>query len=138
MLKSKLIHPEILHALGGAGHGSKILIADGNYPFSTGSNPEADKVFLNLAQGIVKVPQVLEVLTESVEVEEAGVMTPGPQSEEPPIFNQFRKLLSREELIKHGRFEFYEQARKKNVALTIATGETRTYANILLTIGVVH
>lgn len=31
MLKSCLLHPEILEALGRAGHSSKILIADGNY-----------------------------------------------------------------------------------------------------------
>ena len=41
MLKGKLIHPEILDALGKAGHGSKILIADGNYPFATAAAPRA-------------------------------------------------------------------------------------------------
>ncbi|HOS03406.1 MAG TPA: RbsD/FucU domain-containing protein, partial [Candidatus Hydrogenedentes bacterium] len=35
MLKQRLIHPEILDALAAAGHGSKILITDGNYPAST-------------------------------------------------------------------------------------------------------
>ena len=42
MLKSKLIHPQILGTLGTAGHGSGILIADGNYPFSTRANPAAE------------------------------------------------------------------------------------------------
>jgi L-fucose mutarotase len=36
-----------------------------------------------------------------------------------------------------GRFEFYDAARGPNVALVIATGEQRIYANILLTLGVV-
>ncbi len=31
MLKTQLLHPEILATLGGAGHGSKVLIADGNF-----------------------------------------------------------------------------------------------------------
>jgi L-fucose mutarotase/ribose pyranase (RbsD/FucU family) len=35
MLKGTLIHPQILEALGRAGHGSQILIADGNYPIAT-------------------------------------------------------------------------------------------------------
>jgi L-fucose mutarotase len=35
------------------------------------------------------------------------------------------------------RFAFYDVARSPNVALVIATGEQRIYANILLTIGVV-
>jgi L-fucose mutarotase/ribose pyranase (RbsD/FucU family) len=36
VLRTRLLHPEILAALAGAGHGSRVLIADGNYPFSTG------------------------------------------------------------------------------------------------------
>ena len=47
MLKTKLIHPDILRSLADAGHGSKVLIADGNYPFTTATNPVADLVFLN-------------------------------------------------------------------------------------------
>ncbi len=48
MLKSKLLHPEILEALGRAGHSSKILIADGNYPFATQLGPNARLISLNL------------------------------------------------------------------------------------------
>jgi L-fucose mutarotase len=29
-----MTHPELLRAIGGAGHGAKILLADGNYPHS--------------------------------------------------------------------------------------------------------
>ncbi len=35
MLKTKLTHPEILQALARAGHGSRVLIADGDYPVGT-------------------------------------------------------------------------------------------------------
>jgi len=35
MLKTELIHPEILGILASAGHHAKILIADANYPAST-------------------------------------------------------------------------------------------------------
>ena len=35
MIRGKLIHPEILAALAGAGHGSKVLITDGNFPHAT-------------------------------------------------------------------------------------------------------
>ena len=51
MLTGKLIHPQILSALGQAGHGAAILIPDGNYPFATGANPLAERVYLNLAPG---------------------------------------------------------------------------------------
>ena len=38
MLKGKLIHPELIHQLALCGHGSKILIADGNYPLEEKSS----------------------------------------------------------------------------------------------------
>ena len=59
MIKYKLTHPQILAALASAGHGSKVLIADGNYPFSTGSNPAATHVYLNLTRGFAPVDEVL-------------------------------------------------------------------------------
>ena len=137
MLKYGLTHPEILAALGQAGHGSQVLIADGNYPFVTGSNPGAALVYLNLRRGYAPVDEVLAVLADAIVIESAQVMTPeaGP---EPPIFESFREILAEGmELEELGRFEFYDAARGPDVALVIATGEQRIYANILLTIGVV-
>ena len=136
MLKTKLLHPEILAALGGAGHGSKVLIADGNFPFGTGANPAARRVYLNLAPGLVTVTDVLKVLVETIPIEAAEVMQPvsGP---EPSIFAEFRDLLPGLDLKPLGRFEFYDIARERDVMLVISTGEQRIYANLLLTIGVV-
>lgn len=137
MLRYSLIHPEILATLGTAGHGSKVLIADGNYPFTTGSNPAAKRVYLNLTPGIPKVTDVLAALVTAIPIEAAEVMVPdsGP---EPPIFAEFRQLLPKEIALKPlGRFGFYDAAKGSDVALVIATAEQRIYANILLTIGVV-
>ncbi len=137
MLKTKLLHPEILAALGGAGHGSKVLIADGNFPFSTGANPGARRVYLNLAPGMVKATDVLRILIDAIPIEAAQVMQPAT-GDEPSIFNEFRAQLSKEIALQPlGRFEFYDTARLPDVALVIATGEQRVYANLLLTIGVV-
>ncbi len=136
MLKTKLLHPEILAALGRAGHGAKVLIADGNYPFTTRSSPDAQRVYLNLAPGLVTVTDVLRVLVEVIPIEAAEVMQ--PPSGEPPIFAEFRDLLPKEIALKPlGRFEFYDAASQHDTALVIATGEQRIYANLLLTIGVV-
>ncbi len=137
MLKTKLLHPEILAALGAAGHGGRVLIADGNYPFSTRANPNAARVYLNLAPGLVTVPDVLRVLAESIPIEAAQVMRPA-NGAEPPIWDEFRQILPKEvQLQGLGRFEFYDAADERETALVIATGEQRIYANILLTIGVV-
>lgn len=137
MLKYQLLHPEILEALGTAGHGAKVLIADGNYPLATRSNPNSKRVYLNLAPGLVTVTDVLKVLVDALPIEAAEVM--GPDSGEvPSIYRDFRKILPKEiGLQRLGRFEFYDAARAYDTALAIATGEQRIYANILLTIGVV-
>lgn len=137
MLKTSLLHPEILQALASAGHGEKILIADGNYQFTSAVNPNAKRVFLNLAPGKLTVTEVLRVLVKAVPLEGAEVMPPdsGP---EPEIFAEFREILGADLPLKtHNRFVFYEEARKPQTVLLIATGEQRIYANLLLTIGVV-
>jgi L-fucose mutarotase len=146
MLKGSLIHPQILSVLGRAGHGGKILIADGNYPFSTRRGPNAELVFLNLAPGILGVTDVLTALLTVVPVEEALVMAPnrtGPYAmkSDPPIFAEFARLLKKAapdlDLKKVDRFAFYDAASTPEICLTIATAEQRIYANLLLTIGVV-
>jgi len=136
MLTTRLLHPEILAALGEAGHGAQVLIADGNYPLATRSNPDAYRVFLNLEPGKLTVTDVLSVIAEAIPVEAAYVMGPDDGSE-PSIYEDFRGLLPENELERLGRFEFYDMARGPDTALAIATGEQRIYANILLTIGVV-
>jgi L-fucose mutarotase len=136
MLRTNLIHPEILKALGTAGHGSIILIADGNYPFTTGANPLAERVYLNLTPGILNVPDVMRVLAEAVPIEAVHVMMP-ENAPEPAIYQEFRKIMAGYDLQKLGRFAFYDVARSSDTALVIATGEQRTYACVLLTIGVI-
>ena len=136
MLKSQLLHPEILASLASAGHGSKVLIADSNYPFRTHINSAADLVFLNLAPGRLNVVEVLEVLLGAVPVEAAEVIFP-EDGVEPSIHAEFRTALGDVETRPLGRRAFYDQARSQDLALAIATGEQRTYACLILTIGVI-
>lgn len=140
MLKGTLIHPEILGTLGTLGHGAKVLISDGNYPIQTKIGPKARCVYLNLSPGITTVTQVLEALLSAMPLEAAQVMLPhdGP---EPPIFSEFRTIIgasgAQVDLEGLGRFAFYDAASGPDVGLGIHTAESRIYANILLTIGVV-
>ena len=146
MLSTPVTHPQILEAFGRAGHGAKILIADGNYPASTTLGPNARLVHLNLRPGLPTATDVLDALVEAVPIEAAAVMAtlksgPYAMAEEPEIWTSFRRTLTRAgvagELEEIERFAFYEAAAQPDVALTIATGEQRIYANLLLTIGVV-
>jgi L-fucose mutarotase len=136
MLTSKLLHPTILEALAGSGHGGKVLIADGNYPFNTRANPAAQRAYLNFTPGKLSAIDVLEVLVTAIPIEAANVMVPDSGAE-PEIFADFHRLLPGLELHKSGRFAFYDLARDPDTCLVIATAEQRIYANILLTIGVV-
>src|SRR3954447_12664063 len=109
MLKSRLIHPELAGALAAAGHGAKVLLADGNYPLSTRTPPDAARVYLNLAPGVISVTQALEVLLTAIPVEGAEVMVPadGP---EPAVFGEFRRLLGPLDLAPLKREAFYAAA----------------------------
>ena len=147
MLKTKLIHPELLAILAGAGHGSKILIADANYPASTKSGPQAEIVYLNLAPGIVSAVQVLESLLSVIAVEAAHVMEPDKQppnfqGDKPPVWQEFGNSLSKAgfagRLTPLQRHDFYEAVQGMDTALVIATAEQRVWSNLLLTMGVVR
>ena len=146
MIKSQLLHPHITAALAKAGHGSKVLISDGNYPHWTKRGPNAEVVYLNLAPGKLSATDVLAALLTAIPVEAAAVMEtlktgPYAMKDDPPIWNEFRQLLHAAgadvELERAERLKFYEAAGTPDVCLTVATGEQRIYANLLLTIGVV-
>ena len=147
MLRTKLLHPELLAAFGGAGHSAKVLLADGNYPIGTKAPPRAARIYLNLSPGVVTVTDVLEALVDTIPIEAAEVMVPD-KGREPPIFAEFRKILERSTtalplrpadlpLTALSRFAFYDAASQPDVAIAVSTGEKRIFANILLTIGVV-
>jgi L-fucose mutarotase len=91
---------------------------------------------LNLAPDVLKVTEVRAVLLDAVPLEAAAVMVPDA-GEEPTIFGEFRALLPGFELAKLGRTAFYAAASGPDLALLIATGERRLYANLLLTIGAI-
>lgn len=137
MLRHKLLHPELSGVLATAGHGSRVLLADANYPFATGARAGVPRVYLNLAADLLRVTDVLAVLLDAIPIEAAHVMLPSSGAE-PGIFDEFRALLPGIELAKLGRHEFYAEALGPDLALLVATGERRLYANILLTIGVVE
>ena len=136
MINAEIIHPEILKTLAAAGHGSTVLIADGHFPVSTGATPETPRGYLNFAPDLLNATDVLKHLVKVIPVEAATVIALNDGSE-PPIFPRFRELLPAGlEIGKATRFDFYDAVNRPSLALVIATGETRTYANILLTIGV--
>jgi L-fucose mutarotase len=144
MLKTTLTHPDILRVLARAGHHSKILIADGNYPASTKRGPNAEVISLNLSPGVVTVAQVLRALLSAVPVDHANTMgippdDPYAQSGEPPVWNEYRKVISEsgaklslEPILK---WDFYKHVESPDHVLTIQSADQALWANVLLTMG---
>ncbi len=145
MLRHTLIHPKINEVLGRAGHHSKILIADGNYPASTTLGPNAELVSLNLSPGIVTCTQVLRALLSAIPIEAAQTMmyeTTGPYAldSDPPVWAEYRQAISEAQLNLTlqpiEKWAFYDAVKTPDLALTIQTADQQRFANLLLTVGV--
>jgi L-fucose mutarotase len=136
VLNYSLIHPPLLGALAAAGHGSQVLLADGNYPAATARPAGAPVIHLNLRPGLLSVTDVLRPLLEAVNLEAASVMAL-PDGGAVPAHDEYRQLLGEQVAFSVvERFAFYEAARGPDVAFVVATGDQRICANLLLTIGV--
>lgn len=134
MLTGRCIHPDLVRVLARCGHGDKILIADGNYPLASKSGG-AEQVYLGVSPGLPTVTDVLAALQSVAVFERAEIMQPEDGST-PEIFGEFRQMLGGMELSPLGRYEFYDACCESTVRLAISTGEGRTFANLLLTVGV--
>lgn len=143
MITYRLLHPELLAGLAAAGHGARVLVADALYPHSTGAPDTAPRVHLNLRPGLVAARDVLETVADAVHIEAAAFMADADGGESEPV-REYRDLLRPH---RHGggrtitwsgleRTAFYEECRRPDVCMLVATGETRPYANLLLTIGI--
>lgn len=137
MLRSKLLHPGILQALGEASHGSVILISDGNFPHGTAPFAGAPVVYLNLSPGRVSVTDVLAAIVPSMPIESASLMDSGTAAA-PEAHGPIRTLLpTNVPVALIDRTNFYKATKSSDVALVIATADTRLFACVLLTIGVI-
>jgi L-fucose mutarotase len=144
MLKHQLIHPQINAVLGRAGHHSRILIADGNYPASTKRGPNSELICLNLMPGVVTVAQVLAAILSAVVVDAVSTMgipadDPYAQRGEPPVWDEFRRVIKTAKLKLKlepiQKWDFYEAVASPDHVLTIQTGDQALWANVLLTMG---
>ena len=145
MLRHSLIHPDIIRIIGRAGHHSKVLIADGNYPAYNTLGPNAELVCLNLSPGLVTCCQVLEALLSAIPIEAANTMgipddDPYALQGDPPVWEEYRGILKNSgtdiELQPIEKWDFYDAVASRDHVLTIQTGDQALWANLLLTIGV--
>ncbi|MBC8001958.1 MAG: transporter [Opitutaceae bacterium] len=144
MLKTQLTHPDILRLLARAGHHSKILIADGNYPASTKKGPNAELICLNLAPGVVTVAQVLRAVLSAVPIDHVNTMgipadDPYAKFGEPPVWKEYRQVLKdarlKVKLEPILKWDFYKAVESPDHVLTIQTADQALWGNVLLTMG---
>ncbi len=145
MLKTTLLHPDILRACARAGHHSKILIADGNYPAASKIGPRAELICLQLSPGIPTVAQVLKAILAEVPIDVFNTMgidetDEYAQKEDPPVWSEYRKILkesgSNRQLEPIKKWDFYSAVQSEDHVLTIQTADQALWANLLLSVGV--
>lgn len=144
MLKTTLIHPEILRICARAGHHAKILIADGNYPASTKRGANAEVVCLQLTPGVPTVAQVLSAILSAMPIDVVNTMgipadDPYAKFGEPPAWKEFRSLARDSGVAASvepiSKWDFYKAVESPDHVLTIQTADQALWANVLLTVG---
>jgi len=136
MLKTAVIHPTIMEALGRSGHFSQVVIADGNLPVGAMTGPNSTTVHLNFRPGLLDALTVLEGILEVCPIQGAIVMQK-PAQASAEIHNAYQKLLGDVSWEEMERWDFYDKIREPATVLIIQTGEQRRFANLILTVGVV-
>ena len=136
MLKTAVIHPTIMEALGRSGHFAQVVIADGNLPVGAMTGPNSTTVHLNFRPGLLDSLTVLEGILEVCPVQGAIVMEK-PIEASADIHSAYKVLLGEVTWDEMERWAFYDKIREPATTLIIQTGEQRRFANIILTVGVV-
>ena len=131
------IGPELLKVLAEMGHGDEIVLADAHFP----GHSFNDQVLR--ADG-VKITTLLDGILPLFELDSYDdplimMQVVEGDSLDPKVESSYRVEIEKHvsdapEVIRIGRFEFYDRAEK--AAVVVMTGETAKYGNIILKKGV--
>lgn len=136
MLKTPVIHPQIMEALARSGHFAQVVIADGNLPVGAMTGPNSTTVHLNFKPGLLDAVTVLEGILEVCPIQGATVMEK-PAEADAEIHETYKTLLGDITWDEMERWAFYDKIRDQATTLIIQTGEQRRFANLILSVGVV-
>ena len=131
------IGPELLKVLAEMGHGDEIILADAHFP----GHSFNDQV---LRSDGVKITTLLDGILPLFELDSYDdplIMMQAVEGDslDPSVESSYRAEIEKHapdapEVIRIGRFEFYDRAEK--AAVVVMTGETAKYGNIILKKGV--
>ena len=134
------ISPELMYALMSMGHGDEIVLADGNFPAASNARILVRADGLDVCAILRAVMRFLPLDT-FVDDNAVVMAVVDPEADEPPIWNEFRRILGEAEgrevkLTPIERHSFYARARE--AYCVVATSEGALYANLILKKGVVQ
>ena len=131
------IGPELLKVLAEMGHGDEIILADAHFP----GHSFNDQV---LRVDGVKITTLLDGILPLFELDSYDdplIMMQAVEGDllDPKVESSYRSEIEKHapdapEVLRIGRFEFYDRAEK--AAVVVMTGETAKYGNIILKKGV--
>jgi len=136
-----LLGPELLAHLRAMGHGDELIIADANFPAASVARRlvRADGVTAPQMLAAVLTVLPLDTFADGAVCVMELVGSPGKCA---PITGEFREIVTArsgrrfENIVPVERFAFYERARQAYVV--VATGERRTYGNVILRKGIIE
>ena len=135
-----LLNPDVLHALAAMGHGDTLAIVDSNFPaFSVASST----VYQKPLKIDCPMPQALEAILSLLPIDEFvddpvnSMQVVGRPDEIPEVIAEAAQILKPQQvnITSLERFAFYKAAKQSFVI--IQTTETRIYANLIISKGVI-
>ena len=138
------ISPDLLHALAKAGHGDKIVIADGNFPSDSIATSATISTPIRINSSTSQLLEaILELLPLDQYMENPIAVMDRVQSDKDcnldvASYASLAKISGRgiDSLQYIERFQFYETA--KNAFVVIQTNDSALYANVIIYKGVVQ
>ena len=129
MLKSEIIHPQVLKLLGELGHTDKITVADAGLPIPAG----VERIELAWSPNEPKLVAVLRVLVENTVIQKAYIAEEIKSLGDSETYTCILKILEGIpiEYIPHSVFKQMTQ----DVKGVIRTGEFSPYPNVILECG---
>jgi len=138
-----ILSPQLLKIMQEMGHGDRICIGDGNFPVDSMAGVNNARIVDLSGHGTCEILEaMLKFIPLDDFVKESVLIMEHPADEACPIQDEYRKIVAKydargADTIKAlERFAYYEEAKKCYAILR--TGETATWANIILQKGVVY
>ena len=129
MKKDRLLNPQLIQAIAAMGHTDLMVVADAGLPVPKG----VAVVDLSLIRGIPSFLDTLHAICEELVVE-GYILAEEMEGKSPALYAQTQLLLSGIpcETLSHEELKHLSQ----KASVIVRTGETTSYANVILRAGV--